>query len=57
MKEGWKIAVKKFLLLGFLTFGMAANGEVTFKTDIVYGHKDGMALICLLYTSPSPRDS
>ena len=57
MKEGWKIAVKKFLLLGFLTFGMAANGEVTFKTDIVYGHNDGMALIYDVLIPETPNEA
>ena len=57
MKEGWKIAVKKFLLLVFLTFGMAANGEVTFKTDIVYGHKDGMALIYDVLIPETPNEA
>ena len=57
MKEGWKIAVKKFLLLVFLTFGMAASGEVTFKTDIVYGHKDGMALIYDVLIPETPNEA
>ena len=57
MKEGWKIAVTKFLLLVFLTFGMAANAEVTFKTDIVYGHKDGMALIYDVLIPETPNEA
>ena len=57
MQEGWKIAVEKILLLGFLTFGMAVNGEVTFKNDIVYGHKDGMALIYDVLVPETPNEA
>ena len=39
------IYVKRIILL--LNFALAGNlsAEVTFKSNVVYGHKDGMALV------------
>ena len=45
--------------IGNLTFthkGDYASGTAYVKNDVVYYSTNGNAYICLLYTSPSPRD-
>ena len=38
------VAMRIILLLNFMLVG-TVSAEVTFKSDVVYGHKDGMALV------------
>ena len=38
-------AGKLIIVFGFICIGLISHAEVTFNSDIVYGHKDGMALV------------
>ena len=38
-------AEKLLIVFGFICTGLISHAEVTFNSDIVYGHKDGMALV------------
>ena len=47
-------AGKSLIVFGFICLGFISHAEITFDSDIVYGHKDGMALV---YDVLQPEDS
>lgn len=47
-------AGESLIVFGFICLGLTSHAEITFDSDIVYGHKDGMALV---YDVLQPEDS
>lgn len=53
MSKIFSKAVRSSLVFVFIFSGLISYAEVTFESDIVYGHKDGMALV---YDVLKPED-
>ena len=45
MSKIFSKAVRSSIVFVVISSGLMSYAEVTFESDIVYGHKDGMALV------------
>ena len=54
-QRGEKAAIctcRRLFTIAALALGLSANADVTITPDVVYGHKDGMALVYDVFTPP-----
>ena len=54
MSKIFSKAVRSSIVFVVISSGLMSYAEVTFEPDVVYGHKDGMALVLSLIHISEP---